>query len=247
MNNEEHLKNFLETKKENYHDIFEDSIDCNTIKFQTSVIGTDLIYATMHLIAQRLLLKIDHLKQSSERRTLLDVGSQFSFISFASMFFDVTYTEPRIEPIKFSTPGLCNIIGIPGEAQNLPLKDNTFDYVTSFHAIEHFGLGRYGDTLDYFGDQKGIAEFSRVLKPGGFLITGVPAAKKSKIEFNGQRKYFSEDFDRIVSNVGLKKEKGLLSYHPGIFKDGRLFDVEKSIEYYPEHYTPPVYISVHRK
>ena len=137
--------------------------------------------------------------------------------------------------------------GILGEAQDLPVQDNSFDYVTSFHAIEHFGLGRYGDTLDYFGDQKGIKEFSRVLKPGGFLITGVPTSKKSTIEFNGQRKYFYKDFDKIVEQTGLKKHQGLISYHPGVFDNGTLFAPVESIQNYPEHYTPPVYIAVYKK
>ena len=245
--NEKHLNEFLQTKKENYSDIFENSINCKKVGFQTESMGIDLIYATMHILAQKLLISLDYANQSIDKRSLLDVGSQFSFVSFASAFFKVTFIEPRAQHLKFYVPNVCDVTGISGEAQNLPIHDNSFDYVTSFHAIEHFGLGRYGDTLDYFGDQKGIKEFSRVLKPGGFLITGVPTSKKSTIEFNGQRKYFHKDFDKIVEQTGLRKQKGFISYHPGIFDDGTLFAPVESIQDYPEHFTPPVYIAVYKK
>ena len=246
MNEEENFKDFLQTREENYKDFFSNSAELSNVNFQTSDMGIDLIYATMHIVAQKLLLQIDQSK-SKIQRSLLDVGSQFSFISFASTFFDVTFIEPRAKNVKFCTPGLCDITGVSGEAQNLPFQDDKFDYVTSLHAIEHFGLGRYGDTLDYFGDQKGIAEFSRVLKPGGFLLTGVPASSISKIDFNEQRKYSPKDFDDIVAKTNLKKAAGMISYYPGVFSNGILVASEETLKIYPTHFTPPVYIAAYQK
>lgn len=240
----DHLFNFLQTKTSNYKDVFESSVFANKISFQTSNISADWTYASMHIIAQSIVL--DCLQQKFERQTALDVGSQFSFITFLCSFFDVTFVEHRIDKIDLNVRGLYKIEGLPGEAQDLPLKNEQFDLVTSLHAIEHFGLGRYGDNLDYYGDQKGIFEFSRVLSKNGFLLMGVPAAKKSSIEFNNQRKYNPKDFDAIVSQTGLQKKLGLISYAPGSYGN-IVVGNEDTLEDYPEHFTPPVYISLYQK
>jgi len=236
---EKNLLNFLETKEDNFKDVFNQSIDEKKIQFQESNIGIDWTYTMMHFVAQNILLSICN--KTSKRNLLLDVGSQFSFISFASSFFDVVCVEPRIQEKNINIPNVCNITTISGEAQKLPIENERIDVITSLHAIEHFGLGRYGDTLDYFGDQKGILEFARVLSPNGFLLTAVPASKKSKIEFNSQRIYNPDDFDDIIKNSGLTKQQGLISYVEGTL------GTEKTIESYPEHFTPPVYIAVYKK
>jgi SAM-dependent methyltransferase len=239
------LDYFLRTREGDFKDVFCDSIDGEKIQFQTGEIGIDWTYATMHFACQGILKSI--YDQNRDRLSLLDVGSQFSFISFASSFFDVVMLEPRSQKVSLIIDGICSLQGVPGEAQHLPFKDSTFNIVTSLHAIEHFGLGRYGDKLDYFGDQKGIKEFSRVLSPGGVLITAVPAASRSSIEFNGQRLYSPKDFEEIVSSTGLVKMNSVISYVAGSRTDGIVVGEETTINDYPSHYTPPVLISVYQK
>ena len=56
------------------------------------------------------------------------------------------------------------------------------------HVVEHIGLGRYGDPVDYDGDLKAIAELKRVVAPGGNLLFVVPTGQP-KIEFNAHRIY----------------------------------------------------------
>ena len=250
MDNEksQHLSMFLQTKEKNMHDYFENSIIDGKISLQTSDIPFDWTYASMHLVAQQILLSVLQ-KDSSAQRSLLDVGSQFSFVSFAAAFFNTTYVEPRIESQKIYQAGVCNIVKCAGEAQNLPFESNVFDCVTSLHAIEHFGLGRYGDTLDYHGDQKGIKEFARVTCENGYALFAVPAAKKSKIDFNGQRKYNPKDFDKMAKDAGLANVLSALAYPPFTFADGSLCskDVQGALDSFPEHFTPPVYIGLYKK
>jgi hypothetical protein len=38
------------------------------------------------------------------------------------------------------------------------------------HAVEHFGLGRYGDNLDYEGRLKEFRLISQLVAPGGTLL-----------------------------------------------------------------------------
>lgn len=56
------------------------------------------------------------------------------------------------------------------------------------HAIEHIGLGRYGDKIDPDGDLKAISELKRVLAKDGDLLFVVPIGKP-KLEFNANRIY----------------------------------------------------------
>lgn len=63
------------------------------------------------------------------------------------------------------------------------------------HVVEHIGLGRYGDPLDYNGDLKAINELIRVLQPGGNLLFVVPIGAPV-IMFNAHRIY---SYSQIIS------------------------------------------------
>lgn len=52
--------------------------------------------------------------------------------------------------------------------------EGSFDAVVSLSAIEHIGLGHYGDPKDKDGDSKAVANIWRWLKPGGWFYFDVP-------------------------------------------------------------------------
>ena len=60
------------------------------------------------------------------------------------------------------------------------------DSLSCLHALEHFGLGRYGDPVDYDGYLKGFDNLYRILKPGGRLYFSVPMGPQ-RIEFDAHR------------------------------------------------------------
>lgn len=49
-----------------------------------------------------------------------------------------------------------------------------FDWVISLGAVEHFGLGWYGDPKDAYGDSMALYHAVQYLKPGGHLYFDVP-------------------------------------------------------------------------
>jgi len=73
------------------------------------------------------------------------------------------------------------------DVTNLPFKDKSIHSLSCMHVVEHVGLGRYGDPLDYDGDLKAISELQRVLAEGGNLLFVVPISGKQRIEFNAHR------------------------------------------------------------
>lgn len=67
------------------------------------------------------------------------------------------------------------------------VRSNTrYDVVVSFSSIEHAGMGRYGDAMDPFADLATMKEFHSMLKPGGFLLLGVPMNEMDIISTAGR-------------------------------------------------------------
>lgn len=61
------------------------------------------------------------------------------------------------------------------------------DSISCLHALEHFGLGRYGDPIDYEGWKKGFESLVKALEEGGTLYFSVPISKTERVEFNAHR------------------------------------------------------------
>ncbi len=60
------------------------------------------------------------------------------------------------------------------------------DSLSCLHALEHFGLGRYGDRIDYRGHLTGWENLYKMLSIGGKLYFSVPIGEQ-RIEFNAHR------------------------------------------------------------
>lgn len=63
-----------------------------------------------------------------------------------------------------------------------------FDFAFSYSSLEHDGLGRYGDVLNPHGDLQTMAKLLSVVKPGGFVLIGVPCCH-DKLDWNAHRIY----------------------------------------------------------
>jgi hypothetical protein len=67
---------------------------------------------------------------------------------------------------------------LPSEARKAYLNGSLpqFDAVVTYSSVEHSGLGRYGDSLNPWGDLQAMARAWCVCKPGGGLVLGVMLA-----------------------------------------------------------------------
>lgn len=115
----------------------------------------------------------------------LDVGSRIDgFVSHLLTFmnvtlFDIRNNRNKILGLSFTKIDVQDKVKIQKYLQ-------TFDSVSSLHAIEHFGLGRYGDSLDTEGHTKGLINISSCVKKNGHLYLSFPVGK-NEIQFNAQR------------------------------------------------------------
>lgn len=137
-----------------------------------------------------------------------DIGSRLDgFLSHLLIFRDVTYID--IRPLPCFIPGLHFL---QSDATMLEeIKDNSIESLSSFHAIEHFGLGRYGDKIDPDAYIKVIKNIQRVVEPGGHVYIGVPVGPKDRLVFNAHRIFAIQTIidlfsEMILNDIVLIKE-----------------------------------------
>lgn len=112
-----------------------------------------------------------------------DIGSRIDgFIAHVLSFMPVIVMD--IRPLTSDVPGLTFV---QADATNLlGISDDSVESLSSLHATEHFGLGRYADAVDPEACFKAMAAMQRVLRPGGRLYFSVPVGLE-RLEFNAQR------------------------------------------------------------
>jgi SAM-dependent methyltransferase len=133
----------------------------------------------------------------------VDISSQLWFATMVSTFVPVEYFDYRPPLVQLDNlkVGFANLSA-------LPFPDASVESLSCMHVVEHVGLGRYGDPLDYDGDLKAMAELKRVLAPGGQLLFVVPLSEP-RIEFNAHRYYHPDQILEAFAGFNLE-EFGLI-------------------------------------
>lgn len=124
---------------------------------------------------------------SNETNTHYDIGSRVDgFIAHllaSGRIKKVVMLD--IRPLKYNIPGLDFVCT---DATNLEgILDESIDSLSSLHAVEHFGLGRYGDVVDPDACYNAMHAMERVLRKNGRLYLSVPISNEDSIYFNAHR------------------------------------------------------------
>jgi SAM-dependent methyltransferase len=119
----------------------------------------------------------------------VDVGSRVDgFVAHVAAYRDIQVFD--IRPMMSSIP---NVTTVQADLME-PIPEALTDYCDSLsclHALEHFGLGRYGDPVRWNGHLLGLENLHRILRSGGRLYLSVPIGPQ-RIEFNAHRVFAVE-------------------------------------------------------
>lgn len=114
-----------------------------------------------------------------------DVGSRVDGFIAHLLSMDIVVTLIDIRRLAID---MADLKFIQGDATNMAsIPDETIASLSSLHAVEHFGLGRYGDAIDPDAWKKALHSFERVLKKEGRLYLSVPIGHRNHVVYNAHR------------------------------------------------------------
>ena len=130
-----------------------------------------------------------------------DIGSRLDgFIAHLLTFREVYYID--IRPLPYEIPGLHFV---QGDATILSgMEDGSIESLSCLHAMEHFGLGRYGDKINPDAYRKAAESMQRVLRKGGHLYIGVPIGPADRLLFNAHRIFSVQTVLSLFEGMALR-------------------------------------------
>jgi hypothetical protein len=148
---------------------------CLGDRFQTAGIISEHYFYQDWFVASRIF--------AASPRKHVDIGSRVDgFVAHVAVFRDIEVFDVR--------PLALDVARITFRQVDLmapqPQLESYCDSVSSLHAIEHFGLGRYGDPINYFGHVAALDNIHRLLQPGGRFYFSVPIGEQ-RLEYNAHR------------------------------------------------------------
>jgi SAM-dependent methyltransferase len=160
----------------------------------------------------------------------IDIGSRVDgFVAHVASFREIEVMDIR----PLTDVGHANIKFTQADlmAKNEETKAIA-DSVSCLHAIEHFGLGRYGDPIDPQGHLKAFKNLCQMLKPQGVLYISFPIGQANSVYFNGYKSFHPTEilnwskgimdlvrFDFVDDNGDLNRDWPLIESIP-VTKEG---------------------------
>jgi hypothetical protein len=138
--------------------------------------------ASGHYFHQDLLIAARIFAREPEHH--IDVGSRVDgFVAHVASFRKISVID--IRPMTSKSKNIAYLQADMMDTLPAPLTSCT-DSLSCLHALEHFGLGRYGDPIRWDGHLKGFNNLSAMLKEGGRFYLSVPIGEQ-RVEFNAHR------------------------------------------------------------
>jgi hypothetical protein len=113
----------------------------------------------------------------------VDIGSRVDgFVAHVASFREIEVIDVR--PVSAKIPGILFRQTDLMDPSSLPILDEGYcDSLSCLHALEHFGLGRYGDSINPLGYKLGLVNMIRLVKDGGSFYLSTPIGRE-RVEFN---------------------------------------------------------------
>lgn len=138
----------------------------------------------------------------------VDIGSRVDgFVAHVASYreievFDVRPISTDIPGVIFRQADLMNPAALLTAAEGRGYCDS----LSCLHAIEHFGLGRYGDPINPQGYQRGIANMAQLLQPDGTFYLSTPIGQE-RVEFNANWVFDPRSIVRCAVAAGMTLQK----------------------------------------
>lgn len=164
-----------------------DNYACLNDKFDSSGVANGAYFHQDLFVAKQIYNK--------NPRKHVDIGSRIDgFVAHVAVFreieiFDIRKLESKVENISFIQADLMS-----DDFEYIDYCDS----ISCLHALEHFGLGRYGDDLEPNGHLRGFRKITQMLKKDGFFYFSVPMGVQ-RIEFNAHRIFSLKYLFEMVS------------------------------------------------
>lgn len=131
----------------------------------------------------------------------LDIGSRIDgFVAQIASSQSIDVLD--IRPLQYSpAPNLRFVQGdILSPPENL---EHQYDLVSSLHALEHVGLGRYGDPIAPDGFERALANAASFVATGGSLLISLPVAEMDRnlVQFNSQRLFSNVQLQSLLERL----------------------------------------------
>ncbi len=130
----------------------------------------------------------------------VDVGSLVGgFVAHVASFREIEVFDVR--PISTQIPGVT--FKQADLTQPVAGMADYCDSLSCLHALEHFGLGRYGDPIDPRGYERGFANMAALLKQDGVFYLSVPVGM-DRVEFNAHRVFDPRSIVKLATQHSLR-------------------------------------------
>lgn len=130
----------------------------------------------------------------------VDIGSRVDgFVAHVASFreievFDIRPITTQIPGVTFKQADLMKPVeGMAGYCDSL----------SCLHALEHFGLGRYGDSIDPEGFERGLVNMVCLLRENGVFYLSVPIGI-DRVEFNAHRVFDPRVIVNLTAQYSLR-------------------------------------------
>jgi hypothetical protein len=149
------------------------------------------------------LLVANLINKASPKRHV-DVGSRIDgFIANVASYREIEV----VNLLPLSDTGHSNIKFIQADMMK-PQNLGKTDSLSCLHAIEHFGLGRYSDSINVDGHVIGINHLINLLKDNGTLYISFPIGKSDEVHFNAHRVFHPNsimEYDKVKEHLVLQR------------------------------------------
>jgi hypothetical protein len=132
----------------------------------------------------------------------LDIGSRIDGFIAHLLAFEQQTVLGDIRPVLINNPNISFVrMDLMGHVDSALL--GSYESISCLHAIEHMGLGRYGDPVNAYGHYQALKNLCHLLSKSGIMYLSFPIGKESRIEYNAHRVVSLAESRAMFRSTGL--------------------------------------------